>query len=69
MTAGRPFELGLFTFGEITPDPATGRPLDPAVRLREFVDLASVLLAATAHFYPAPLRGPIGRQRAEPEIP
>jgi probable LLM family oxidoreductase len=36
----RPFEIGLFTFGEITADPATGRPLDPAVRLREFVDLA-----------------------------
>jgi probable LLM family oxidoreductase len=35
-----PFEIGLFTFGEITADPATGRPLDPAVRLREFIDLA-----------------------------
>ncbi|MEX2627879.1 MAG: LLM class flavin-dependent oxidoreductase, partial [Ilumatobacteraceae bacterium] len=38
----RPFEIGLFTFGEITADPATGRPLDPAVRLREFIDLARV---------------------------
>ena len=36
----RPFEIGLFTFGEVTADPATGRPIDPAVRLREFVDLA-----------------------------
>ena len=35
-----PFKIGLFTFGEITADPATGRPLDPAVRLREFIDLA-----------------------------
>ncbi|UOY03240.1 LLM class flavin-dependent oxidoreductase [Blastococcus sp. PRF04-17] len=35
-----PFEIGLFTFGEITADPATGRPLDPAIRLREFIDLA-----------------------------
>lgn len=35
-----PFEIGLFTFGEVTADPATGRPLDPAVRLREFIDLA-----------------------------
>src|SRR3954465_14787391 len=34
------FEIGLFTFGEITADPATGRPLDPAVRLREFIHLA-----------------------------
>lgn len=43
MTAtSRPFEIGLFTFGEITADPATGRPLDPAVRLREFIDLARV---------------------------
>jgi probable LLM family oxidoreductase len=36
----RDFEIGIFTFGEITSDPATGRPLDPAVRLREFIDLA-----------------------------
>ena len=34
MTTHQPFEIGLFTFGEITPDPANGRPLDPAVRLR-----------------------------------
>lgn len=39
-TANRPFEIGLFTFGEITADPATGRQLDPATRLREFIDLA-----------------------------
>jgi len=38
----RPFEIGLFTFGEITADPTTGRPLDPAVRLREFIELARV---------------------------
>ena len=40
MTTSRPFEIGLFTFGELTTDPVTGRPVDPAVRLREFVDLA-----------------------------
>lgn len=40
MSAARPFEIGLFTFGEITADPVTGRPIDPAVRLREFIDLA-----------------------------
>lgn len=40
MTTTRPFEIGLFTFGEITADPATGRPIDPAKRLREFSDLA-----------------------------
>jgi hypothetical protein len=41
-TTHRPFEIGLFTFGEITTDPATGRPLDSAVRPREFVDLARI---------------------------
>ena len=42
MSARRPFEIGLFTFGEITADPSTGRPLDPARRLREFIDLAKI---------------------------
>jgi probable LLM family oxidoreductase len=42
MTANRPFEVGLFTFGEVTADPATGRPIDPAVRLREFIELAKL---------------------------
>lgn len=42
MSVARPFEIGLFTFGEITADPVTGRPIDPAVRLREFIDLAVV---------------------------
>ena len=40
MSTARQFEIGLFTFGEITADPDTGRPLDPATRLREFIDLA-----------------------------
>lgn len=40
MNTSRPFEIGLFTFGEITADPLTGRAIDPAVRLREFIDLA-----------------------------
>ena len=35
----RPFEIGTFTFGEVTAAPATGRLIDPAVRLREFIDL------------------------------
>jgi probable LLM family oxidoreductase len=42
MTAERPFEIGLFTFGEITADPTTGRPLDPATRLRELIRLAEL---------------------------
>ena len=42
MSDTRPFEIGLFTFGEITADPSTGQPVDPAVRLREFIDLAKI---------------------------
>lgn len=33
-------EIGLFTFGELTADPISGRPQNPAVRVREFIDLA-----------------------------
>lgn len=36
------FELGLFTFGELTRDPTTGRLLPADQQLREFVDLAVV---------------------------
>ena len=36
------FELGLFTFGELTRDPASGELLPAAKRLQEFVDLAVV---------------------------
>jgi alkanesulfonate monooxygenase SsuD/methylene tetrahydromethanopterin reductase-like flavin-dependent oxidoreductase (luciferase family) len=35
-------EIGVFTFGELTADPVTGRPADPATRLREFVALAKL---------------------------
>ena len=38
----RDFEIGLFTFGELTADPISGRAADPAVRLGEFVELARV---------------------------
>lgn len=38
----RPFEIGLFTFGEITADPTTGQLIDPAARLREFIELAKI---------------------------
>jgi len=37
-----PFEIGAFTFGELTIDPATGRPIDAATRLQEFVRLAQI---------------------------
>ena len=42
MTGSRTFEIGAFTFGELTADPVTGTPIDPAVRLREFIDLARI---------------------------
>ena len=43
MSRCRPFEIGLFTLGEITGDSTTGRrPIDPAVRLREFIELATL---------------------------
>jgi probable LLM family oxidoreductase len=31
-------ELGIYTFGELTPDPATGRTTSPAERLRDLVE-------------------------------
>ncbi len=38
----RTMEIGLFTFGELTADAVTGRPADPAERLRDFVSLATL---------------------------
>jgi hypothetical protein len=35
-------EIGPFTFGEITADPFTGRPINPVIRLREFIELAKL---------------------------
>jgi probable LLM family oxidoreductase len=34
----RPFELGLYSFAELTPDPATGKTLSPAERLRDLLE-------------------------------
>jgi probable LLM family oxidoreductase len=31
-------ELGIYTFAELTPDPATGRTIDPATRLRNLLE-------------------------------
>lgn len=45
----RPFEIGLFTSGDITADPVTGQPIDPAVRLRELIDLTRIADDATGH--------------------
>ena len=42
MSSEHPFEIGVFTFGEITANPVDGRPMEPAVRLREFIELAKV---------------------------
>lgn len=32
------FELGIYSFAELTPDPATGQPISPAQRLRNLVE-------------------------------
>jgi len=31
-------ELGIYTFAEVTPDPATGRTVTPAQRLRDLLE-------------------------------
>ena len=31
-------ELGIYTFGELTPDPTTGEQLTPAERMRELLE-------------------------------
>jgi probable LLM family oxidoreductase len=36
--AHKPFELGLFSFAELTPDPATGHKLTPAERMRNLLE-------------------------------
>ena len=35
-----PFEIGLYTFGDITADPASGRSISPETRLRDVIDEA-----------------------------
>ncbi len=37
-----PFELGLYTFGDIHADPSTGRSISPEQRLRDVIDEARV---------------------------
>jgi probable LLM family oxidoreductase len=35
-----PFEIGVYAFAEVTPDPVTGRPVHPADRLRDLIEEA-----------------------------
>ena len=45
-TSTRPFELGVYSFGELTPDPRTGRLISPEQRIRyllEEIELADQL--------------------------
>ena len=37
-SAAQPFELGLYSFAELTPDPATGRTIGPGRRLNDLVE-------------------------------
>jgi probable LLM family oxidoreductase len=36
--ANRPFEMGLYSFAELTPDPRTGQKLTPAERVRDLLE-------------------------------
>lgn len=38
----REFEIGIFSLGELTDEPRTGRAIEPVVRVREFIDLARI---------------------------
>lgn len=38
----KPFEIGLYTFVENTPDPYTGRLLDPAQRMQDLLERAQL---------------------------
>jgi probable LLM family oxidoreductase len=37
-SANRPFEIGLYSFAELTPDPQTGHTLGPAERIRDLLE-------------------------------
>jgi hypothetical protein len=39
-------EIGLYTFGDAGPDPATGRRISPSERLRNLVEVTDKILAA-----------------------
>lgn len=41
MSQGAPFEIGIFTFGELTRD-ADGKPIDAATRVRDILEWARV---------------------------
>ena len=48
MSSARPFEIGLFTFGEITADPVTGRPIQqPPWWVRSSADAYETLVRMT----------------------
>jgi probable LLM family oxidoreductase len=37
-SANRPFEIGLYSFAELTPDPRTGQKISPAERIRDLLE-------------------------------
>lgn len=41
-TTRRRFEIGAFTFGQVTAPPGSSAPADPSVRLRKFIALAEL---------------------------
>ena len=40
--ASLPFEIGIYAFAEVTPDPVSGRPVHPADRLRDLIEEAQL---------------------------
>ncbi len=36
--ANRPFEIGLYSFAELTPDPRTGHKISPTERIRDLLE-------------------------------
>jgi alkanesulfonate monooxygenase SsuD/methylene tetrahydromethanopterin reductase-like flavin-dependent oxidoreductase (luciferase family) len=38
LLSNRPFELGIYSFADLTPDPLTGKSISPAERLRNLIE-------------------------------
>ena len=56
-TSPREFEVGLYSFVELTPDPRTGTTISPEQRMKnllEEVELADQVLARALDFYQVP---------------
>lgn len=43
-------ELGIYTFGDIVPDPKTGRAVSGQERMRQMLDMAKLRTTRSSHF-------------------